>query len=225
MPYKAPTSIATERVVLLHGMCRTASSMRPMQRALEEAGFEVLNIGYPSRTATIEELSESVVGPLFDGQEDSSAGRIHFVTHSLGGILVRQYAANHPEARIGNVVMLAPPNRGSEVVDRIGPWRVFSLINGPAGRQLGTGVDSVPNRLGPANFNAGVIAGRYTINWINSLMIEGPDDGKVSVERTKLEGMADHLVVAATHPMIMRNREAIAQTIEFLRHGKFNCAS
>jgi triacylglycerol lipase len=221
MPDKPPTSTTTERVVLLHGMCRTASSMRPMQRALEEAGFEVLNVGYPSRTATVEKLSESVIGPLFADRQPAS-GKIHFVTHSLGGILVRQYAANHPEARIGNVVMLAPPNRGSEVVDRIGPWRMFSFINGPAGRQLGTDADSVPNRLGPANFHAGVIAGRRTINWINSLMIEGPDDGKVSVERTKLEGMADHLVVPATHPMIMRNREVMAQTIEFLRHGKFS---
>jgi hypothetical protein len=117
--------------------------------------------------------------------------------------------------------MLAPPNRGSEVVDKLGGLFLFKWINGPAGNELGTRKDSTPNLLGPANFPVGVIAGDRSINWINSLLIPGRNDGKVSVERTKLGGMSDRIVIHATHPFIMRNREAIRQTIQFLRTGGF----
>lgn len=212
---------APEMVVLLHGLCRTARSMRPMQRALETAGFEVLNIDYRSREAPIEQLSEQVVGRALADCCARGAGAVHFVAHSLGGILVRQYAGRHPQAITGRVVMLGPPNQGSEVVDRLAGWRLFSLLHGSAARQLGTTRDSIPARLGPVRFCLGVIAGNRSINWINSLIIPGPDDGKVSVERTRVAGMSDHHVVAVTHPLMMRHREVIAQTIEFLRHGRF----
>ena len=213
---------ANEPVILLHGLCRTERSMRPIQQALEREGFTVMNVDYPSRERTVEELSESVLSPVMAECRANGATQVHFVAHSLGGILIRQYAANHPDAPIGRVVMLGPPNAGSEVVDRLGEWRLFSWINGPAGKELSTSQSSVPNRLGPVRFQAGILAGNRSINWINSLMmIEGPDDGKVSVERTKLEGMTDHLVLPTSHPFLLRNREAIAQTTEFLRHGKF----
>jgi pimeloyl-ACP methyl ester carboxylesterase len=217
-----PTGLpAREVVVLLHGLCRTAKSMQPMQRALEAAGFDVLNVDYRSRAAPIEQLSEQVVGQALADCRTRGAGTVHFVAHSLGGILVRQYADRHPQAITGRVVMLGPPNQGSEVVDRLGGWRFFSLLNGPAGRQLGTTRESIPVRLGPVRFCLGVIAGNRSINWINSRIIPGPDDGKVSVERTKVAGMSDHLVVATTHPLMMRHREVIARTIDFLRHGRF----
>lgn len=213
---------ASEPVVLLHGLCRTERSMRPIQQALEREGFTVMNVDYPSREHTVEELSESVLTPVMAECRANGATQVHFVAHSLGGILIRQYAANHPEAPIGRVVMLGPPNAGSEVVDRLGEWRLFSWINGPAGKELSTSQSSAPNRLGPVRFQTGILAGNRSINWINSLMmIEGADDGKVSVERTKLDGMTDHLVLPTSHPFLLRNREAIAQTTEFLRHGKF----
>ncbi|MEJ1971551.1 MAG: hypothetical protein WDM96_03275 [Lacunisphaera sp.] len=106
-------------------------------------------------------------------------------------------------------------------MDRLGDLALFSAINGPAGRELGTAADSLPNRLGPVHFELGVIAGDRSINWINSLMIDGPDDGKVSVARTRVAGMKDHLVLHATHPYLMKNKQAIAQTIQFLRQGQF----
>ena len=117
--------------------------------------------------------------------------------------------------------MFGPPNQGSEVVDRISPWRLFGAINGPAGRELGTDAGSTPNRFGPVNFPVGVIAGRRSINGINSLMIPGPDDGKGSVERTKVAGMADHIVIPATHPFLMKDPEAIRQVQFFLTNGRF----
>lgn len=195
--------------------------MRKMERALTRAGYRVVNIDYPSRTAPIEQLSEIALSAAVDSCQRARATQLHFVTHSLGGILVRQYLATHVIPQLGRVVMLGPPNQGSEVVDWLRNWKLFTAINGPAGRQLGTDIRSLPNRLGRAAFSAGVIAGNRSLNWINSCVIPGRDDGKVSVERTRLDGMADHIVVGASHPFLMQNRNAIRQTIAFLRDGRF----
>ena len=214
-------STAPAQVILLHGLCRSSRSMEPMARKLTRAGYKVWNINYSSRTASIEQLAETVVGSAVTNCAAADATQINFVTHSLGGILVRYYLAHHSVPGLGRVVMLGPPNQGSEIVDKLGGWRLFKLINGPAGNELGTGQNSVPNRLGPVNFPVGVIAGTRSINWINSVLIPGPDDGKVSVEKTKLAGMTDWLAIPATHPFIMRNKMAMAQTIAFLQTGKF----
>ena len=219
----AGTGLAQEHVVLLHGLCRSSRSMEPMRKALVQAGYSVTNVHYPSRHGTVEVLSETAIGPALEDCRRRGAAKVHFVTHSLGGILVRSYFARHPASDVGRVVMLGPPNQGSEVVDRLGSCRrLFSLVNGPAGQELGTSADSLPNRLGSPEFCVGVVAGNRSINWINSLLIPGSDDGKVSVERTMLVGMADHVVVPATHPFLMRKREVIRQTIEFLREGAFD---
>jgi pimeloyl-ACP methyl ester carboxylesterase len=195
--------------------------MGRLESELTRAGHVVVNIGYPSRSAGIERLSEEVIPAALADPRLQSCDKIHFVTHSLGGILVRAYVAKFGIAKLGRVVMLGPPNQGSEVVDRIGPWKLFKSINGPAGLELGTGSDSLPNRLGSVDFELGVIAGDRSINWINSMMIEGPDDGKVSVERTKVAGMKEHVVFHVTHPMIMKNRAVIAATRRFLATGSF----
>jgi hypothetical protein len=210
-----------EYVILLHGLCRSGRSMIPMGQALTAAGYKVLNMEYPSRSATIEKLSDDAIGSAVADCQRQGAVRIHFVTHSLGGILVRSYLSRHTIPNLGRVVMLGPPNQGSEVVDKLGGWWIFKKLNGPAGNELGTDKNSTPNKLGPANFCAGVIAGKLSINWINSWLIPGQDDGKVSIERTKLAGMADHIVIASAHPFIMRNRTAIRQTVYFLRNGQF----
>ena len=212
---------AQEGVVLLHGMCRTKSSMGKMETALLGAGFCVENVDYPSRTASIEELSDAAIGKALEAPALKACVRVHFVTHSLGGILVRSYFKRHPSTRLGRVVMLGPPNQGSEVVDEIGSWWLFRKLNGPAGGELGAGSDSTPNKLGPVEFELGVIAGDRSINWINSLMIKGGDDGKVSVERTKVAGMKEHVVVHATHPFLMKNNAVIEYTIRFLKTGRF----
>jgi pimeloyl-ACP methyl ester carboxylesterase len=221
----SPAASAPEEVILLHGLCRTSRSMAKMERALAGAGYQVRNVDYPSRTASIQRLADDAIGKAVGDCRRDGAVKIDFVTHSLGGILVRSYLARHTIPSLGRVVMLAPPNQGSEVVDRLGGLFLFKWINGPAGSELGTGANSTPNKLGPATFPAGVIAGDRSINWINSLLIPGRDDGKVSVERTRLAGMSDHLVVHTAHPFIMRNREAIRQTIQFLRTGGFDRAT
>ncbi len=190
--------------------------------ALAGAGFKVRNVDYPSRSAPIQKLADDAIGKAIADCDSDDAKRIDFVTHSLGGILVRSYVARHSIPNLGRVVMLAPPNRGSQVVDKLGRWSLFKWINGVAGNELGTDSNSLPNRLGPAHYPVGIIAGDRSINWINSLLIPGPNDGKVSTESAKLAGMSDYLILHATHPFIMRNREAIRQTIHFLRTGSFD---
>ena len=206
-------------VVLLHGLARSDSSMKKLDIELQKEGFETINVDYPSRDYTIEELAEIAITPALE--QCSSHEEINFVTHSLGGILVRQYLSNHAIPKLGRVVMLGPPNKGSEVVDKLKNTPGFHFINGDAGIQLGTGEMSVPNKLGPAEFDVGIIAGTESINLILSLIIPSTDDGKVSVERTKLEGMNDHIEVKTTHPFMMKNKKVIAQVIHYLKNGKF----
>jgi hypothetical protein len=213
---------ASEGVILLHGLCRSNASMEKMELKLKDAGFIVLNVDYPSRTATIEALSDAAIDTALQDARFEGCSTIHFVTHSLGGILVRSYFKRHESSRPGRVVMLGPPNQGSEVVDTLGSWRLFKKVYGPAGQELGTDNESVPNTLGTVDFELGIIAGDRSIDWISSVMIDGPDDGKVSIERTKVDGMKEHSVVHATHTFMMNNDEVIEETICFLKTGSFN---
>lgn len=211
---------ASECVALLHGLARTDQSMNGVASSLADEGYSVANVGYPSRDHPIQTLSRlAVEQALAQCPPDPQA--IHFVTHSLGGILLRHYLAQHEIEKLGRVVMLAPPNQGSEVVDRLRRVPGYKLINGPAGLQLGTDAESVPSKLGPAEFEVGVIAGTKSVNLILSLMIPGTDDGKVSVERARLEGMADFVLVPHSHPFIMNGKDTRAHILSFLKHGRF----
>ncbi len=215
------TNMDRETVILLHGLARTSTSMNKLQEALKYEGFKTCNIDYPSTQHRISILAQEHILPKIKACVGNIDSSIHFVTHSMGGILVRYFAKHALISPIGRVVMLSPPNQGSEVVDALGDTWFFEFINGPAGKELGTDTGSMPLRLGPANFEVGIITGSRSINLILSLIIEGSDDGKVSVERARLEGMKDFLVLPSTHPFIMRNEKAIAQTIYFLNHGVF----
>ena len=213
---------ASECVVLLHGLIRSSTAMNKMQRELDEAGFVTANIDYPSREYTIEKLADMAVpAGLEECRRHDDVERIHFVTHSLGGILVRQYLSNNEIPELGRVVMLGPPNQGSGAADDMADVPGFEWLNGPAGQQLGKGDNSVPLKLGPAHFEVGIIAGNRTIDPITSAVLDNPDDGRVSVEDTKLEGMADFVVVEHSHAFMMRMRRPIELTIRFLQTGAF----
>jgi triacylglycerol lipase len=212
---------ATEHVILLHGLCRTTRSMSKMERSLTAEGYTVHNISYPTRKKSVQDLAEEHLKPLLGSPQLQDAEKIHFVTHSIGGIVLRHYLGHHEIKNLGRLVLLGPPNQGSEVVDKIGHWKLFRAIHGPAGQELGTNPKSTPNQLGPLRHTHGVIAGSRSINWINSLMIKGPDDGKVSVASTRISDTSHHLVMPVTHPYLMRNRRAIAQTSYYLKNGKF----
>ncbi len=211
-----------ECVILLHGLARTSGSMNKIARALKQNGYHVINISYPSRQKTIQELSEIAVSQGIARCAAHNAPNIHFVSHSLGGILVRYYLTRHNIENLGRVVMLAPPNQGSEIVDSWKNIPGFAAWNGPAGLQLGTNPTSIPRQLDPVNYPVGIIAGTKTINPLLSHFLPSPNDGKVSVESTKVEGMTDFITVPVSHTFIMRNNEVIAQIKAFLRSGSFS---
>lgn len=209
-------------VILLHGLMRTPASMNPLAKALQEEGFIVVNQGYPSRSHPIEELARLAVENGIAACRNAGTQRMHFVTHSLGGILVRFYLADNIIPELGRVVMLAPPNQGSALIDLLEGVPEFEDITGPAGYQLGTNENSIPVKLGAANFEVGIITGDHTVNPVMSAYLKNPNDGKVTIESARLEGMQDFLVVPHPHPFIMRSDDVIGQTIYFLYSGKFN---
>ncbi len=216
-------TLAQECVILLHGLARTKSSMTDLETHLKKEGYTVANLGYPSTKKSVEELSIPAVDAALKECKDYT--KVHFVTHSMGGILVRHYLTQKKISKLGRVVMLGPPNKGSQVVDKLATVPGFKTINGPAGLQLGTGNESIPNTLGPASYEVGIIAGTKSMNLILSNYLPNPDDGKVSVENTKLEGMKDHISVPATHTFMMKNKKVIDQVIHFLKQGEFKRAT
>ncbi|MDO7597475.1 MAG: alpha/beta hydrolase [Pseudomonadota bacterium] len=210
---------ATEYVILLHGLARSANSMNKIAKALETSGYLTINVNYSSTQYQVEKLAEEVITKALAACPKEA--KINFVTHSMGGILVRQFLSNNVVKNMGRVVMLGPPNKGSQLADKLGKIPGFKLVNGPAGIQLGTTKQSVPNSLGPVDFELGIIAGTRSINPILSLMIPKPNDGKVSVDSSKVAGMIDHIELPVTHSFMMTNETVIAQVIYFLTHGLF----
>ena len=214
-------SDTTECVVLLHGLNRSWRAMQPMAEALQQAGFTTANVDYPSQAGTVEVLAPMAVNTGLTECRQAGAERIHFVTHSIGGILLRYAHSESPIPDLGRVVMLAPPNQGSELVDITRDWPTMELFSGEAGLQLGTDMDSIPTRLGPVDFELGIIAGTGSINFIMSAMLPDPNDGKVSVASTLVEGMDDFLLVENSHHYITESEIVIRNTEAFLRTGEF----
>jgi triacylglycerol lipase len=209
-------------VILLHGLTRSNRSMEKIEESLSDCGYRVINVEYPSTEHPIEYLADNVLSDVIARCNTSSGSKINFVTHSLGGIIVRYYLKHHKLTNLGRVVMLSPPNKGSELVDNLKDSYFFKMRHGPAGQQLGTDKESLPLNLGPVDFDLGVITGNISFNLISSVILPGPDDGVVSVESAKVEGMSDFIVMPDSHTFIMKNKNVIKQIIHFLENGEFD---
>lgn len=215
-----PRPLVADCVILLHGLARTSNSMGKMAEAFSDAGYRTANLSYPSRDDTVENLAPAAIESGLEQCEREEP--VHFVTHSLGGILVRYYLEQEEIENLGRVVMLAPPNQGSQVTDALRENYFYRKLNGPAGDQLGTDENSLVMQLGPVEFPLGIIAGTRTLNPLLSQLLPNPDDGKVSVENTKVDGMTDFIQLPHSHTFIMRADEVIKQAIAFIENGSFN---
>ena len=207
-----------EGVVLLHGIFRTSISMRSLHRFLLKQGFKVCNIDYASRRFTLQELAEHIhpVVADFSGKVE----KVHFVGHSMGGLLTRAYLNTCRPENLGKVVMLGTPNKGSEVADKLQRWWIFRELYGPAGQQLITDQSGVMQVLGTVNYDVGIIAGNRTIDPIGSYIIGIENDGKVSVESTKLPGMKAHRIVPVSHTFLPDTRQVQELVVEFIKTGQ-----
>ena len=198
--------------------------MRPVERLLIAHGYDVLNLDYPSTAARIPDLAAGIADRVMGWHVGEP---LDFVTHSLGGLLVRcAVSAGHlPLSRVRRVVMLGPPSTGSELSDQLPTFRligaVYGRFTGPAGLELGTGSDSVPARLPPVDFETGVIAGTRSYNPFFSAILGAPNDGKVRVDRTPVAGMRDFATVPYWHPFLMRPAAVHALILRFLEQGRF----
>lgn len=209
-----------ELVIMLHGLGRTALSMEDMAIMLRDEGYSTCNQNYPSRDESIQNLSTYVASAVQKGRAAGKT-RIHFVTHSMGGIILRYYLGYSSHSEDGHVVMLAPPNQGSEIVDALDDIPGFEEFMGPAALQLGTAPGSLPNQLPAIDLPVGVLAGdRSSDPWFDGLF-DSEYDGKVSVESTRMMTMSDHRVMSVGHTFMMHSRDVHREVLHFLRHGQF----
>lgn len=208
-------------VILLHGLWRTELSMKPLEWALSDAGYGVVNLSYPSLIYPVDELAESAVGEGVVECRSRGLRPVNFVTHSLGGILVREYLAHREIAELGRVVMLGPPNQGSEAAEYIHSLSLLRPFTPEAVEQLGTGDQSLVRQLGPVKFELGVIAGTASHLGFLPGFPTGVSDGTVAVVETLVPGMKDFLVMPVSHTFMIWDEAAIRQVIHFLRHGEF----
>ncbi len=210
-----------DRVVLLHGIGRTKITMFPLGAYLSLKDYDVINIDYQSREKPIEELIDDIDKEI-NLHKTAAEKRIHFVGYSLGGLVIRAYLHKHRPKNIGRVVLIGVPNNGSEVADFLKDYDFYKKSFGPAGQQLTTDQSEIKDLLGKIDYDVGVIAGQMSIDPISSLfLIPDKDDGKVSVESTRLDGMKDHIILNTTHTFMVNNPVVMQQVDYFIEHGKF----
>ena len=213
-----PPAEERESVVLVHGLGRTEQSFAVMAQRLRWAGYEVTSVGYDSRSAPLEEHASRLAGAVESCC--SEAVKLHFVGHSMGGIVIRRYLADSPPATLGRVVLLAPPSRGSELAERLREHPVAAEMLGPAGRALGTGKQDLPATLPPPAYEMGIVAGNRSINPVGSAVIPGADDGAVALDRVGVAGVPI-VILPRSHTFIMNSRHAADAVVLFLRTGAF----
>lgn len=194
-------------VVLLHGLKRTSFSMQKIGKELAKIGYRVINIDYSSKNNTLKNIAEKTLKEELEKNYKDKSKKINFVTHSMGGIIVRYFLINNHLENIGRVVMLAPPNKGSEAADKWSKTKAANYLMGPTLKNLTTHKESLVSTLPLPNYEVGIIAGTF--------------DKKVSIERTKIDNMTDFVITPNGHTRIMKDNMVIAQIIHFLANGKF----
>lgn len=223
-PVAPATASNGETVILLHGIGRSPASMQDMEEALQRNGYHTLNIGYPSLDQSIPDISQWLRKTHLTESFWQQASKVHFVTHSMGGLVAQHYLAEYksviPAGKMGRAVMLGPPHQGSEVADTLDALPPYHWYYGPAASELTT--KRHPAESEDIWYELGIIAG--TTEWpypVAAFLIPGESDGRVSVNSTKTPGMADHTTLPATHSFIMNKARVQNLTRHFLQTGRF----
>jgi len=216
-----------ELVVLIHGLMRTRWSMKRLERFFIKNGYHTLNISYASLISPIPDIALTVLPKLINKKivKNNEIKKIHFVTHSLGGIIVRYYFSHlsevHTACKNGKIIMIAPPNQGSELAQK---WRSqfwFKYSQGPAGQALGTDAHAIIHQLKPLKNDTGIIAGNRSNNPVTSYFLPSINDGIVTVASTKLPEMKDHITLPYSHTFICDKKKVRDQILYFLKESKF----
>ncbi|NEI34130.1 alpha/beta fold hydrolase [Rhizobium leguminosarum] len=212
-----------DTVLLFHGIARTKKSMTKLAGFLSGHGYRIVNVGYPSTKSSISDLID-IIRPEIDGAaKEAGDGRVHFVGYSMGGLIIRAFLTRYRPANLGRVVMVGTPNNGSQIADFLKNWPLYRKVYGPAGQQLITDQTAMTELFGTVDYELGIIAGNRTIDPVSSLIIGlgVPNDGKVSVESTCLDGASAHIVIPANHTFLPVNKTMWSQTLSFLQDGRF----
>ncbi len=190
---------------------------------LSGRGYRVVNVGYPSTKFSISDLVDIIRPEIDAAAKQAGEGRVHFVGYSMGGLIIRAFLRRYRPANLGRVVMVGTPNNGSQIADFLKNWPLYRKVYGPAGQQLITDQAAMTELLGTVDYELGIIAGNRTIDPVSSLIIglRVPNDGKVSVESTRLDGASAHIVIPANHTFLPVNKVMWSQTLSFLQHGRF----
>ena len=214
-----------DAVILLHGIGLSKWSLTLAARQLNRAGYDTLNITYPSTKLSLDDIADWLDARYMHPHLWEAYSKVHFVTHSMGGLVARRYLNKFretlPADKIGRVVMLGTPNGGSEIADALHKFLPYKWMFGPAGQELATTVQA--DSKDTTFFDVGVIAG--TAGWLyplSGLFFKGKHDGRVAVERTKLTDMKDHMVIRSSHTLMIYRRKVHKEIIHFLKHGNFS---
>ncbi|MGO6700594.1 esterase/lipase family protein [Rhizobium ruizarguesonis] len=212
-----------DTVLLFHGIARTKKSMEKLASFLSGHGYRVVNVGYPSTRFSISDLVDIIRPEIDDAVKKAGDGRVHFIGYSMGGLVIRAFLTRYRPANLGRVVMVGTPNNGSRIADFLKNWPLYRRVYGPAGQQLVTDQAAMTELFGTVDYELGIIAGNRTIDPVSSLIIglRVPNDGKVSVESTRLDGASAHIVIPANHTFLPVNKVMWSQTLSFLQHGRF----
>lgn len=221
IPAHASLNNANECVVLVHGLWRSGFAMRSIDSHLSEQGFATVRIDYPSTAHEIPVLAENYLGPGVSSCSEQGAEKIHIVTHSMGAIVTRHYLQNNSLPQGSHVVMLSPPNQGSELSDKFGDSWWYQWFVGPAGSSLTKKENGIIEKLKPVDESIGIIAAYRNWSLWPSSWLPTPNDGTVSVESMALEEMDDFIIVEDGHAMMRFNQEVLDQISYYLSSGKF----
>lgn len=209
-----------ESVIVVHGFARRARSMNQIATAVHQAGYEVRNIDYDSINQNLNDIKEEVYIKFDQYISENPDKKIHFIGHSLGGLLVRAYLAENKLDNLGVVILMGTPNKGTKLVNQYEDKWYFSWL-GPVIPELGVGTSQFLDALQVPDYTVGVIAGSKPYSRWSAEYLEGDHDGLITVESAKLEGMHDFIEIEVNHSRMKRDPRVIEQVIYFLEHSQF----